>query len=61
MVDDDADNDRMSDDQSNTTVDAPAFQSKSNSVIMPVDEPKAKEAQDGWKVVSSRQNRGKRN
>ncbi|CAK7340897.1 unnamed protein product [Dovyalis caffra] len=68
-VDDDDDSedsdsdDKMGDVGSNMMVDTPEFQSKSNPLNKPVSEPRAKEAQseDGWTVVSSRRNKGKRN
>jgi pre-rRNA-processing protein TSR2 len=55
--------DKMGDDGSNMMVDTPEFQLKTNLVNKPVNEPGAKEAQseDGWTVVSSRRNKGKRN
>ncbi|KAJ6762882.1 hypothetical protein OIU79_023598 [Salix purpurea] len=67
-VDDDDDSedsdsdDKMGDDGSNMIVDTPEFQLKTNLANKPVHEPRAKEAQseDGWTVVSSRRNKGKR-
>jgi pre-rRNA-processing protein TSR2 len=55
--------DKMGDDGSNMMVDTPDFQLKTNLANKPVNEPGAKEAQseDGWTVVSSRRNKGKRN
>ncbi|KAJ6876976.1 pre-rRNA-processing protein TSR2 [Populus alba x Populus x berolinensis] len=55
--------DKMGGDGSNMMVDTPEFQLKTNLVNKPVNEPGAKEAQseDGWTVVSSRRNKGKRN
>lgn len=51
--------DKMGDDGSNMMVDTPEFQLKTNLV----NKPGAKEAQseDGWTVVPSRRNKGKRN
>ncbi|XP_011003790.1 PREDICTED: pre-rRNA-processing protein TSR2 homolog [Populus euphratica] len=56
-------NDKMGDDGSNMMVDTPEFQLKTNLVNKPVNDSGAKEAQseDGWTVVSSRRNKGKRN
>ncbi|KDP23617.1 hypothetical protein JCGZ_23450 [Jatropha curcas] len=61
--DEDSDDDDSMDDKSNMMVDAPKLQSKSNQLNMQVDEPNSQQAQgeDGWTVVSSRKNRGKRN
>ncbi|KAL3573603.1 hypothetical protein D5086_024216 [Populus alba] len=55
--------DKMGGDGSNMMVDTPEFQLKTNLVNKPVNESGAKEAQseDGWTVVSSRRNKGKRN
>ncbi|KAJ8899046.1 hypothetical protein K2173_008878 [Erythroxylum novogranatense] len=60
---DDKENVSAGDDGSNMMVDAPEQQSRTPPVNLPVDGPKAKEAQsdDGWMVVSSRRNKGKRN
>ncbi|KAJ8760272.1 hypothetical protein K2173_011684 [Erythroxylum novogranatense] len=63
---DDKENVSARDDGSNMMVDAPEHapeqQSRTTLVNLPVDKPKAKEAQsdEGWMVVSSRRNKGKR-
>ncbi|KAJ4832090.1 hypothetical protein Tsubulata_049429 [Turnera subulata] len=61
--DDDNNDSTMADDGSDMMVDAPESQSKSNTVHIPVSKPRAEEAQaeDGWTVVSSKRNRGRRN
>lgn len=53
-----------SDNVTNMMVDAPNSQSSLNPAGMPVDEPKpnqAAEPEDGWVVVSSKKNKGRRN
>lgn len=63
--DDDDENDSMSADiAANMMVDVPNSQSSLNPVSMLTEEPKqnqSAEAEDGWVVVSSRKNKGRRN
>ncbi|MBA0654728.1 hypothetical protein Gotri_028237 [Gossypium trilobum] len=62
--DDDEDDSMSADIAANMMVDVPNSQSSLNPVSMLTDEPKqnqSAEAEDGWVVVSSRKNKGRRN
>ncbi|EOY11156.1 Pre-rRNA-processing protein TSR2, putative [Theobroma cacao] len=62
--DDDEDDSMDADNTTNMMVDVPNSHSSLNPVSMPTDEPgpnQAAEAADGWVVVSSRRNKGRRN
>lgn len=61
--DEEEDDDGMHVDAANTMVNAPTVQPRSNRVNTSAEVPMTNEppAEDGWEVVSSRRNRGRRN